>query len=226
MPSALAGAFRNTTATYSVSGSSVRIDDTGSPVISDATATITVMLQPSGRQMRLPEQAKYDGVVETVKVRMLDPVILPNILRTGSELIVDDAILVLLAPTSSALEVVTNVLGQKLMGYLIKDVYITPLTLQTVSSINQPGIGISESWANVGTVYVFMRTLDAIGQARYQQAGFSRVSHELSMRSDEVLEYGKFRFTLGSRILRPVAPPFNPDNRGAVRVVAVSEETP
>jgi hypothetical protein len=196
------------------------------PVITDASDTVTIMLQPSGRQMKLPENAKYDGVTENVKVRMLDPVTLPSILKTGSELIVDDAILVLLAPTSSALEVVTNVLGQKLAGYLIKNAYTTALTLQTVTSVNQPGIGISQSWADVGNVYAFMRALDADGQGRYQQAGFSQVSFEISIRSDVELEYGKFRFTLGSRILRPVAPPFNPDNRGAVRVVAVSEETP
>lgn len=226
MSSALAGAFRNTVATYSLANSTVQFDGSGAPVFGDSTGTITIMLKPSGRQMRLPENAKYDGVLETIEVRMLDPVRLPNILKTGSELIVNDAILVLLAPTSSPLEVVTDILGQKLRGYLIKNVYTTPLTLETVSSINQPGIGISETWASSGVIYGFMRTLDADGKARYQQAGFSKVSHEISVRSDAVLEYGKFRFTLGGRILRPVAPPFNPDNRGAVRVVAVSEETP
>ena len=98
------------------------------------------------------------------------------------------------------------------------------VTIQQGSRANALG-GPTTTWSDQETVWAQVAQVSASGAARYAQAGYTNVTHEVTIRGPKALTLALTRFTWGDRTLTPVAPPRDASNMGALITIAVREET-
>jgi head-tail adaptor len=82
------------------------------------------------------------------------------------------------------------------------------LTIQTRTEVSTAN-GVLTVWSDDATIYARVIQTGAMGTARYQQAGYSNVTHVVLMRERTITLRGH-RFVWGARVLEPVAPPMSP----------------
>lgn len=83
--------------------------------------------------------------------------------------------------------------------------------------------GPQTTWDSLGTFWAAVVQVGADGAARYAQAGYSNVTHEVVMRAGPRLTLGLTRLRWGERELQPAAPPTFVDNRGRYARIACRE---
>lgn len=88
--------------------------------------------------------------------------------------------------------------------------------------VNTP-VGPETTWDTHGAVWAAVSQVGASGAARYAQAGYSNVTHEVTLRAGPSLSLAATRFRWRGRELEPVAPPTEVDNRGRWVLIACRE---
>jgi len=83
--------------------------------------------------------------------------------------------------------------------------------------------GPTTNWDTLGFVWAAVVQVDASGAARYSQAGYTNVTHEVTLRAGPSVTLGKTLFRWRHRELQPIAPPTTVDNRGRYVRVACRE---
>ncbi len=81
---------------------------------------------------------------------------------------------------------------------------------------NTPG-GATTKWELAGTVWASVAQVGASGLGKYQQAGFTDITHEIILRASPLgdeLTLGRTRFLWNGRMLQPVTPTNSNDHRG------------
>lgn len=96
--------------------------------------------------------------------------------------------------------------------------------IERATITHTPG-GQETVWAEDRAVWAAVVQVTASGAARYEQAGYSHVTHEVVMRAGPDLPLGKTRLRWGSDILEPVAPTQDTENRGRFQTIACREIT-
>src|SRR5690606_18395828 len=91
-----------------------------------------------------------------------------------------------------------------------------------LTRVNTVG-GPQTTWDSLGTFWAAVVQVGADGAARYAQAGYTDVTHEVVMRAGLRLTLGLTRLRWGERELQPVAPPTFVDNRGRYARIACRE---
>jgi head-tail adaptor len=87
---------------------------------------------------------------------------------------------------------------------------------------NTPG-GPVTTWDSLGAAWAAVTQVGADGAARYAQAGYTNVTHEVVMRAGPPLTLGQTLIRWGARELQPIAPPTTVDNTGRFVKVACRE---
>lgn len=87
------------------------------------------------------------------------------------------------------------------------------VTIQEAARTNTPG-GVIHAWSDVASVWAAVVQVNETGAARYSQAGFGRVTHEVTLRGPRTLTVGRHRFVWRDRVLQVTAPPTSVDNEG------------
>lgn len=90
------------------------------------------------------------------------------------------------------------------------------------SEVNTVGGPITE-WDHIDTVWASVAQVGASGAAKYAQAGYTDVTHEVTIRAGPSLPLASTRINWGARQLQTVAPAFNADHRGRFTTVACRE---
>lgn len=223
MSSALLGVFRDYEARYSVSGAPARVNalgllefDTGD----DETIRLNIEPATGRSSQKLPEETKAAGYTEAVDITCFEPVRLPDAIKNGSDLIVDElnAIITAVVPMSNSLDVVVDVLGQELKGLLSRGVFIHDIILQEKASTLSYGAGDADTWTDVASYKGHVRTLSAEARARYMQAGYPEIDVELAFRAGITIDLGKHRFVYAGKVLEPTAPLMDANERGSVKI--------
>lgn len=83
--------------------------------------------------------------------------------------------------------------------------------------------GPTTEWDHVDTVWAQVAQVGASGAARYAQAGYSNVTHEVTMRAGPELSLAHTRIRWGQRELQPIAPVMQADHRGRFVTIACRE---
>lgn len=96
------------------------------------------------------------------------------------------------------------------------------ITIQAAERVITPG-GWEDTWVDIGTVWAAVTAISVSGAARYAQAGFSQVTHEILLRSGPELSLSGTRIKWGDQFLQPVAPPRDTENRGRMVTIAAQE---
>lgn len=96
------------------------------------------------------------------------------------------------------------------------------ITIQAAERVITPG-GWEDQWIDKATVWAAVTTISVSGAARYTQAGFSTVTHEVLLRAGPHLDLSNTRIKWGSMFLQPVAPPRDTENRGRLITIACEE---
>lgn len=96
------------------------------------------------------------------------------------------------------------------------------ITIQTVERVVTPG-GYEDTWTDQQRVWANVAQPSPSGAARYAQAGYTNVTHEVTLRAGPSLSLGGTRFTVGARTLEPVAPPRDSDQAGRFVTIACRE---
>jgi head-tail adaptor len=96
--------------------------------------------------------------------------------------------------------------------------------------VNTAG-GPTTNWDTLGVVWAAVVQVDASGAARYSQAGYTNVTHEVTMRAGPTLTLGRTLLKWSGRQLQPITPPTAVDHSGrfvqiACREVNDGEEQP
>jgi hypothetical protein len=217
--SALAGAFSSVTARYSLEDEPARCDTLGGYFFAGAEASMTVNVESRGRVNKLPFEAKAAGYTESVTITCFEPTRLPSAIRSGSDIIIDDlGVITVLRSVPSSLDVIVDVLGQEVQGYLARDTFTQTVTVEELQETVAYGGGVSRAWNIIGSYRVFVRTLDAEARARFMSAGYPEIDMEVSFRNDVTLELGKHRLVYMGMPLELMTPLQNLDERGAVRI--------
>jgi len=79
--------------------------------------------------------------------------------------------------------------------------------------VNTP-TGLETDWDTHGTYWAAVAQVGASGLARYAQAGYTNVTHEVVMRAGPPITLAATRFRWRGHELEPVAPPTTVDNQG------------
>lgn len=80
------------------------------------------------------------------------------------------------------------------------------ITILRADRIHGPG-GYEDTWLEDRAVWANINQPTPNGAARYAQAGYSFVTHEIVLRTGPELDLSKTRFQLGARTFEPIAPP-------------------
>lgn len=97
------------------------------------------------------------------------------------------------------------------------------ITIQRGTTTITPG-GTTRSWSNEGSVWARVTQVSALGTAKYQQAGYSNVTHTVITRAVSA-RLADTRFLWRGRVLEPVAPSMDRANTGRFASVACREVT-
>lgn len=97
--------------------------------------------------------------------------------------------------------------------------------IQAVKRVIVAG-GYADTWEDSEQVWANIAQPTPSGAARYAQAGYSLVTHEVTLRAGPVVQLGKTRFTLGTRVFQVLAPPRDSDQTGRFITVACRELNP
>ena len=98
------------------------------------------------------------------------------------------------------------------------------LTLQDRTVIDTPG-GTEDVWTTVSASWARVVQVGALGASRYQQAGYTNVTHEVVMRADATVTLAGSRFLWGARVLEVLAPPHDAAQTGRFMTIACREVT-
>lgn len=98
------------------------------------------------------------------------------------------------------------------------------VTIQHAARTNTPG-GATHSWEDVASVWAAVVQVNETGAARYSQAGFGRVTHEVTLRGPRTITLGRHRFLWRDRVLQVAAPATSVDNEGRFLRIPVLEVT-
>lgn len=96
------------------------------------------------------------------------------------------------------------------------------ITIQSITRVQTPG-GWTEAWADSTNVWANLSQPSPSGTARYAQAGYSLVTHEVTLRAGPSIQLGKSRFKLGDRTFEPTAPVRDADQTGRFILVPCRE---
>lgn len=96
------------------------------------------------------------------------------------------------------------------------------VTVQTSTRTQSVG-GTTVTWADDRATWARVIQTNAEGRARYQQAGYTHVTHEVVMR-DQAFTLAGHRLVWGARVLEPLGPPLRP-TRERFMVIACREVT-
>ena len=80
------------------------------------------------------------------------------------------------------------------------------ITVLHGATTNTPA-GTDTVWTVVDTLWAGVTQVSATGAARYQQAGYSEVTHEVLLRAGPTFTLGGTLFRSGGLTLQPAAPP-------------------
>lgn len=96
------------------------------------------------------------------------------------------------------------------------------ITIQEGVIINTLG-GATTTWSDGQSVWARVIQIGASGAARYEQAGYTRVTHEVIIRGGPIITMAGTRFAWGDRILQLAAPPVDTPNLGRFMTIACRE---
>lgn len=96
--------------------------------------------------------------------------------------------------------------------------------IERATTTHTPG-GQETVWVEDRAVWAAVVQVTASGVARYEQAGYSDVTHEVFMRAGPDLPLGKTRLRWDGNTLEPVAPARDTENRGRFQTIACREIT-
>lgn len=83
--------------------------------------------------------------------------------------------------------------------------------------------GPTKKWEFVTTLWASVTQVGAAGAGKYLQAGYTNVTHEVTMRAGPTLPLAATRIRWGTRELQPVAPAYAADHRGRFVTIACRE---
>ena len=83
--------------------------------------------------------------------------------------------------------------------------------------------GATTTWDVIDRVWASVTQVNASGAAKYQQAGYSDITHEVILRAGPTLPFGSTRINWSGRQLQPIAPAVNVENRRRYVLIACRE---
>ena len=86
---------------------------------------------------------------------------------------------------------------------------------------DEKATGVTRSWTDVVTRWGRLVLVNLDGRARYEQVGYSNVTHQIIFRGKLDLSLAKTRFVVQGKVYEPVDPAGNPDGYDDFVVIPV-----
>lgn len=91
------------------------------------------------------------------------------------------------------------------------------------ATVTRTGNGVTKVWTADGVRWGRVSEVDLSGRAKYAQAGYSEVSHNILFRRPIDLNLAATRFRWRGLVLEPIAPASNP--QGIMRLATIPTKT-